>query len=340
MELCKDGRILIVDNSEDSAAFIEETLRKTGYQNISFTIDSRSALQAIVDFRPDLLIIDLYMPPPDGLHILDAIMSNPSRDESMQILCMGAEISQRNKVKAVIHGAAAFLPKPIDSVELLLNVRNLLNGRFLRRTIQRERDERAAVKRTNCEPEIVIARQLLRVFEVLDPHRAENGRRVAEVAAAIAHELDWREDQIEHLRCAAAVFDLGMLAVPEVIRNSREVLSLQERKALKQHAIASRAMFEGLQMARDIAVGHHERWDGGGYPSGARGSNTPIAARIVGIAQTFIALTDDRSYRPAIAEAHALEEIERQAGFAFDPDLVCAFLRSTIAQRIQAPVPV
>lgn len=167
----------------------------------------------------------------------------------------------------------------------------------------------------------------------LDPERAQDGERVARLAAQIGSAMHLDETTLGRLERAARLFDLGMLTLPEGLRKSRAPLTAEERLLMTSHTLATKLMFSGsncpvLEMAKDIGLGHHERWDGSGYPLGTKAAATPLAARIVALAHVYDALVTEKPYRPAMQPEEAVAEVKRQSGYAFDPEVVDAFLRT------------
>ncbi len=166
-----------------------------------------------------------------------------------------------------------------------------------------------------------------------------------QLSVRIGSELNLDEMTLARLGIAARLFDLGMLALPESIRKSRERLAPEEWLEMKRDTLAAKQMLGGthypaVEMASDIALGHHERWDAAGYPFGLKGSETPLVARIVAVAQFYNALLTEKPYRPAMPPQEACREAERQAGYAFDPQVVAAFLQALEHPRSDAQDPI
>ena len=173
---------------------------------------------------------------------------------------------------------------------------------------------------------------LARIQSILDPGRGAQAEEMAELAGAIALEMGMEESEAGQLRAAARLCDFGMLALAEPVRKATGPFSAGERLMMQRHTVLSGEMFAGsrcpsLELARSIALGHHERWDGMGYPYGLKGTEIPQAARIVAVAQAFQAMIAAKPYRAPLPRDEALAEVERQSGFAFDPEVVQALLR-------------
>lgn len=340
----REAKILIVDDNAENVAVIEQMLRKVGYHSIHSTVDSRQAMSLVNSLTPDMLILDLLMPFPDGFSILDQLTLSPTRDKLMAILILTGDATPGTRVKALSMGARDFLTKPVDRVDLLTRTRTLLEWRFAHKEALEEKARRLAAERSgrNADSEFDLMDRLAVIAAALDPERAQSGERVASIAARIGRELRLDEVFLKRLRSAARLFDLGMQTLPEAIRKSRAPLSAEERLLMTRHTLAAQQIFSGnggpvFELAKQIGLGHHERWDGTGYPLGAKGTETPLAARIVAVAHVYDALSTDKPYRSAMRSEEAVAEIKRQAGYAFDPEVVAAFLRTTESTPSAAP---
>jgi len=332
--IIREAKILIVDDNAENIALIEQILRKAGYRSVHSTVDSRQTMAEVEKILPDMLILDLYMPPPDGFTILDQLTLSAQRDKLMAILVLTADAAAAPKVKALSMGARDFLAKPVDRVDLLIRTRALLEWRFAHKLAREEKAKRLAAERTGrgLEADTAVLDRIAVIAACLDPERAECGERVAELAAEIASEMNLDPAFRAQLRSAARLFDLGMLTLPESIRRSRAPLTAEERLEMTRHTLAAQQMFgagasPALEMAKNIGLSHHERWDGAGYPLSSKGAETDLAARIVALAHVYDALVTEKTYRPAMGPEEAVVEVKRQSGYAFDPEVVAAFLR-------------
>lgn len=154
--------------------------------------------------------------------------------------------------------------------------------------------------------------------------------RVAEIAAAIARELGMTKAQQDSIHVAAHLHDIGKIGIPDHILLKPDRLSPAEFAVIKTHSQMGFDILNKVTMLRPIAQivrYHHERWDGGGYPAGLRGTAIPLGARIIALADAYDAMTSERSYRPSIPDAEAIKEVARCRGTQFDPDIADAFIR-------------
>jgi putative two-component system response regulator len=213
-------------------------------------------------------------------------------------------------------------------------VRNLLQTRGLAATVCRQRDEveRRVAQRTE---DLALARvealeRLARTAEFRDDATGEHPGRVGRTAALLARELRLAPDEVERVALAAPLHDVGMIAVPDAILHKPGRISRAEYVEVQRHVLVGDEIRGGsgspvLRTAAMIALSHHERWDGRGYPAGLRGDATPLPARIVAVADVFDALTHRRPYREAWPLEQAVAEIRDQSAGHFDPDIVAAF---------------
>jgi putative nucleotidyltransferase with HDIG domain len=211
----------------------------------------------------------------------------------------------------------------------LLAVPGAVIGRSLRYIRQLETETSSAV------------RALARLIDHRDPSTYHHSERVAEFAMALARELGLDEDLVALIEEASAVHDLGKIGVPDAILLKPGPLMDEEREAIELHTEIGSQILEQFHLFRrgsEIVLHHHERWDGGGYPSGLQGLAIPLGARVVAVADAFDAMTADRPYRMALPVEEALARLRDGAGTQWDPDIVPAFVRVVSDGRVQ-PVP-
>jgi hypothetical protein len=202
-------------------------------------------------------------------------------------------------------------------------------------SISADRAERALALRESQEE---IVHRLARVVELRDSDTGGHVDRMSRYSTLIAGELGWSAEHCRELRLAAALHDVGKVAVPDAILLKPGPLTQEERWIMQRHCQAGFDMLTGsestlLNLAAEIALTHHERYDGAGYPAGLSGAAIPLVGRIVAVADVFDALTSARVYKDAIAIPEAVEIIRGGRGTQFDPDVVDAFLRRLDAVR-------
>jgi putative nucleotidyltransferase with HDIG domain len=246
-----------------------------------------------------------------------------------------ADITPEAKRRALTEGALDFLTKPFDATEVLLRIKNLLQTRLLHLQLREQNevlDEKVRERTADLEAtQVEILERLALAAEYRDDDTGEHTKRVGETTARIAEALDWSQAEVELIRRAAPLHDVGKIAIPDSILLKPGKLTPEEFERMKTHTSLGAQMLSGgefplLQLAEQIALTHHERWDGTGY-IGLREESIPMAGRIVTVADVFDALTSERPYKKAWPVSEAIEEIQRQSGHQFDPRIVEVFLK-------------
>jgi len=328
------ARILIVDDQSSNVMLLEGILQEEDYTAYKGITDSRQALSVYLEYQPDLILLDLQMPYLDGFQVMNQLREHVPSGAFLPILVLTADITPEAKRQALAEGATDFLTKPFDQTEVLLRIRNLLRTRALHLQLQDQnllleqkvRERTAELEETQIE----ILERLALAAEYRDDDTGEHTRRVGQMSAQIAQALGLPEAEVELIRRAAPLHDVGKIAIPDSILLKPAKLTPDEFELMKTHTTLGAKMLSGgqfplLQRAEEIALTHHERWDGTGY-SGLKGESIPMAGRIVTVADVFDALTNERPYKKAWLHTEAIEEIQRQTGRQFDPRVVEAFL--------------
>lgn len=330
-----DARILVIDDNVENVHLVRRFLEWAGYLHIEVIKDSAMAMRTIKEFEPDIILLDLHMPPPNGYDILASLQQDHA-ESFIPVLVFTADGTPEAKTRALEAGASDFLPKPGDASEILLRVRNFLESRRMHLELQRYNLDLEARVRLRTE-ELTMAR--LEAVEVLanaaefrDDDTGRHTRRVGELSASIAQDLGESEEFVEAIRLAAPLHDVGKIAVPDEILRKAGRLTDEEFATMRQHTVIGERIFGESRsplmiMAQSIAKSHHERWDGSGYPSGLSGEDIPLAARIVSVADVYDALTSERPYKRAWSVAESVAEIRAQSGKQFDPRVVDSFLQ-------------
>ncbi|HWI65544.1 MAG TPA: HD domain-containing phosphohydrolase [Symbiobacteriaceae bacterium] len=342
------SRVLILDDQEDNVHLLKRLLTRRGYTNLRCLTDAREFFAAYADFQPDLILLDLHMPYLDGYEILERLASTLAPGTYLPILVLTANITPEAKRRAFSAGAKDFIHKPFDTTEVLLRAGNLLQTRHLHLQLlqQNQNLEQRVQDRTRAlqEAKLEILRHLARAAEFRDDDTGDHQQRVGWLSALLAQRLGLPEDEIERIRLAAPLHDVGKIGIPDAILLKPGRLTDSEFAFMKTHTTVGAAIFADCQYgvlvaAREIALTHHERWDGTGYPYGLAGEAIPLRGRIVAVADIFDALTHSRTYKAAWPMAAAVEEIGRMSGTHLDPTVVSAFMdlvRSGSIASIQA----
>jgi putative two-component system response regulator len=327
------ARILIVDDEITNIQLLRRLLERAGFTRIATTCDPRDARTLYVEFRPDLILLDLHMPNMDGLAVMQEL-NQIAEATYLPVLILTGDVSPEARRDALSRGAKDFLHKPFSPDEVLLRINTLLETRFLYLQIQSQNqmlDAKVRERTRELEAaQIEIIERLAKAAEFRDDNTGQHTERVGQMAALIARQIGLPDAQVSLIRRAAPLHDVGKIGIPDTILLKLGKLSTDEFEVVKTHTtigarILSGSRFPILRLAEEIAFSHHERWDGCGY-AGISRESIPLAGRIVAVADVFDALTQQRPYKEAWPVTEAIAEIDRQRGRHFDPALVDAFL--------------
>jgi len=295
------------------------------------------------EFQPDLILLDLHMPGLDGFGVMETLKPLIPPESYVPVLVLTADITSEAKQRALANGAKDFLAKPFDVTEVLLRIRNLLETRVLYLELQhynRILEQKVRARTQELEKaKIEILERLALAAEYRDDLTGQHTQRVGRAAGLLARALELPADQVELIRRASPLHDVGKIGIPDNILLKPHDLTPDEFEVLKAHTtmgarILSGSRFPLLQLAAEIALAHHERWDGKGYPQGLKGEAIPLAARIVAVVDAFDAMTNDRPYRKALSQPQALEILRRGGGSQWDRRLAETFVSMQAAQRV------
>lgn len=328
------ARILMVDDEEANLELLRRILEPAGYENLEATTRPEEVVDLCREKEPDLILLDIMMPGIDGYGILDRLSEELPEDTYLPVLVLTSDHTQDAKRRALAGGARDFLNKPLSPAEVRLRVRNLLETRFLHLELQehnRTLEDRVLERTAELErARLEILERLARAAEYRDDNTGEHTRRVGESAAAIARALGLERNDVNLIRRAAPLHDVGKIGIPDEILLSPRRLTDDEFEVMKNHTRIGADLLGSsesslLQFAEQIALTHHEWWDGSGYPEGLDGEDIPLTGRIVAVADTFDALTHSRPYKEAWSVEEAWDELEDFAGRQFDPRVIEAF---------------
>lgn len=326
-------RILIIDDSRSSLALLASVVGALPDVEIATRANPLEGLALCATEQFDLVLVDHIMPQMDGVEVTRRLRAQPSY-RLVPIVMVTSDSDQSLRSDAIGAGATDFINKPFDRTELLARARNLLALRGAQieladRANWLAREVESATRHLVEREEEVIWR-LARAIEYRDGDTGEHVSRVATISRLVAEAMGLSEDRCRTIYLAAPLHDIGKIAIPDAILGKPGKLTPDEIIQMRRHVtIGAEILEEGssdlIRVARLIARGHHEKWDGTGYPEGLAGYDIPIEARIVAIADVFDALCSVRPYKPAWPLDRARAEIVRLAGSHFDPACVEAF---------------
>lgn len=328
--------VLIVDDTEINLILFAALVKKLGSCVSHVFSHPRAGLAWAQENSMDLVIVDYMMPELDGLEFIRLLREMPGQ-AATPVLMITANDQKAIRYRALDSGANDFLTKPVDKIEFLARAKNMLNLSEVRRNL----DDRAAwlaqeVRKATAEivereRETVI--RLSKAAEFRDPETGGHILRMAHYSKLIAAGLGLSADDQELLLEAAPMHDIGKVGIADKILLKPGRLDPEEFEVMKQHATLGYELLKGsasrvLQAGAEIARGHHEKFDGSGYPAGIKGAAIPIFSRIVAVADVFDALTSERPYKKAWSLQAAADFLVAGSGSHFDPDCVQAFLNA------------
>jgi putative two-component system response regulator len=324
-------RVLIVDDEPTIVHLIARWLTAEGLLCMSAT-DSATALALLEQQTFDLLISDICLPGTSGMRILETALR---RDPHLAVIMITALTDRDTAMEAVRLGAYGYIIKPFECDELLIAMANALERRRLL-AVSREYElalEQKVQARTAKiqQREAEITLHLIAAAEYRDDETGTHLRRIGQYTAILARALGWADDAVITLQLAAPMHDIGKIGIPDHILQKPGKLATEEFEIMKTHtkigaAILGDTEISVLRMGQEVAMMHHERWDGSGYPDGLRGHEIKESARIVALVDVYDALMTDRIYRPAFPEAEALELLKACSATHFDPDIWTCFM--------------
>jgi putative two-component system response regulator len=335
-------KILIVDDEPVNVMILEQMLQESGYQNVCGLTDPTEALAIYEAYAPDLIVLDLRMPVIDGFQVMQHIRARTREGIYLPILVVTADVVQESRRHALTAGATDFLTKPFDEVEVLLRIENLLRTRWQYLLLEDENvvlDHKVHERTQDLETsnqkleqaQTEIMQRLAVAAEYRDDDTGQHTRRVGKIAYLLARQLGLSPSRCDIIGSAAPLHDVGKIGIPDAILLKPGRLTAEEFATMRGHAaIGSAILSDGhsplVKLAEVIALTHHERWNGSGYPNGLSGEAIPIEGQITGIVDVFDALTHDRPYKKAWSVKETLNEITQLRSIHFSPNLTDAFM--------------
>ena len=330
-------RIMIVDDEEPIRRLLGSILKMNG-DTCTLAADAKEARTFLKDQRFDLILCDVTMPGESGIDFIRYVLSKYPETAAIMVTA----VDDPDVAEAALEfGAYGYIIKPFESNEVMINVSNALRRRKLEieNRSHRENLEKLVLERTDKLKKTMndlrkaidgIIEAMGLTVEIRDPYTAGHQRRVAEIAHSIAIEMGLSNQQIQGIRMAGVIHDIGKMAVPAEILSKPGKITEHEFGIIKTHPEVGYNILKKIDFPWPIAqivYQHHERIDGSGYPQGLEGKDILLEARIMAVADVVEAMASHRPYRPALGIDSALEEIEKNTNEIYDPEVVDACLR-------------
>jgi len=329
-------KILIVDDEAKNRALLAAYLNAEGHKHQE-AVNGMQAIEMAKNYQPDLILMDIMMPVMDGFKATKRI-KDASETRHIPIIMLTALEDRESKIKGLEAGAEEYLTKPVDRMDLKIRMRNLLRMKEFSDVLANHNKvlERQVQKRTQALKDSFIETiyTLMRAAEYRDDETGAHVKRISFYARRLAETLGMSEAFRETIFYASPMHDIGKLGIPDNILLKPGGFKSGEWEIMKTHTTIGAGILENqhspyLMMGRDIALSHHERWDGGGYPQGIKGDAIPLPARVMQICDVYDALRSARPYKPAFNHAKTMQIITHGDGRTepshFDPDVLAAF---------------
>ena len=334
----KKPLILVVDDEDSNRRVLQMLLAGEGYRTVAAN-DGPQALASAAAEPPDLVLLDVMMPGMDGFEVAARFKADP-RTKSAPIVMVTALEDRESRLRGLKAGAEDFLSKPIDRAELTVRVKNLLKlkeyGDFLaehnrileEKVVERTRQLTASYRETIAT--------MTSAATYKDEETGAHVARISFYTVEIAQELGLDAEFRDTIHYASPMHDVGKIAIPDAILGKPGNFEPNEWEIMKTHAALGAKLLAGgkspyLTMGAQIAGGHHERWDGSGYPEGLWYEATPLSARIMNICDQYDALRSKRPYKSAFTHENTVKIITvgdgRTMPWHFDPAVLAAFTR-------------
>ena len=330
---CQNARILIVDDQMTNLMLLESILQNAGYKNIHTTQDPTQVVNLYKELSPDLICLDIRMPQLNGFQVMGQLKII-QKEGFLPILVLTSEEDRETRLRALESGAKDFLNKPFDKIEVLMRIRNLLEASLLNKAVSQQKDilEETVRIRTQelQETQLDVVHRLARAAEYRDNETGAHIVRMSHFAVILGRACGMSEQECDVLFHATPMHDVGKLGIPDRILLKPGKLDPEEFETMKQHTVIGAQLLANsqspvLRMGEFIALTHHEKWDGSGYPNRLSGEDIPLPGRICALADVFDALSSKRCYKDAWPLEKTLAEIRSSSGKHFDPRLVEIF---------------
>ena len=331
--------ILIADDEDRNRRLMEALLLPMGYEVLK-AVNGKDAIEKAKETSPDVILMDVMMPVMDGFEAVN-ILKQDEETRIIPVVMVTALREVSDRVKALEAGADDFLSKPIDKTELRTRVQTLVKVKAYNdhlRNYQKQLEAEVALKTIQLQKtldalqiaSLDFIRRLSRAAEYKDEDTGAHIERMSRYSEVVAQKMGLDGKTIERILYAAPMHDVGKIGISDKILLKPGKLDPDEWEIMKQHTTIGARILSGsragiVRLAEVIALTHHERWDGSGYPRGLKGARIPLVGRITAIADVFDALTTRRPYKKPFSVEKSFAIIQESKGSHFDPDVVNAF---------------
>ncbi|MDH5718578.1 MAG: response regulator [Spirochaetia bacterium] len=325
--------VLIVDDVSSNIQLLGNFLRRANY-NLAVASNGKEALEIVKKKTPDLILLDVMMPELDGYETIK-ILKSKDETKNIPVIFLTAKDDTEDIVAAFELGAVDYITKPFQAKELLSRVKTQIELKSLQNNLEDQVKNRTEeLKKAHeqlVESHIEVINRLAIAAEFRDKETGNHLKRMSYYSMELGMAYGLKNEDTGNIFVASAMHDVGKIGIPDNILLKKANLTEEEREIMKEHTNIGAKILSGshsklLKMASEIALTHHEKFDGSGYPRGIAGSKIPVTGRIVAIADVFDALTTERPYKEPWSVDRAVSFLEEEKRKHFDPDLVNIFL--------------
>jgi len=331
---CQQARVLIVDDQPANVLLLEKMLASNGYKHLRSTQDSREVLDLYKEFKPDLVLLDIRMPHLDGFQVIEQLKAHDPA-AYVPVIVLTAQSDRETRLRALEAGAKDFVGKPFDRNEVLTRIRNLLEIRVLHREVMENNRILEAKVRERTEElwntQLEIVRRLGTAAEYRDNETGAHITRISNLVYMLGKAAGCDPTTCDLMMHASPMHDVGKIGIPDNVLLKPGKLEPNEWEIMRSHVLLGAQILGGhpsplLHYAHEIALTHHERWDGSGYCLGLKGDAIPLAGRIVAVCDVFDALLSERPYKKPWTLTQTVDELKKGKERHFDPRLIDTFL--------------
>lgn len=311
--------ILVVDDNKTNLQLVKQVLSKK--YSVIPVLSGKLALQYLSKKKPDLILLDLLMPDMDGREFMKAMKKMPN-GANVPVIILTSDTGKETEVECLQLGAADFIGKPFVPEVMISRIDKTIELDMLRNRLEQKLEENSR------QMERVTLSSMATLSNLIDAREEctrDHSNSVSKYSIEVADHLGWSEEQKQNLHYVALLHDIGKVVVPDYILNKPEPLTEDEYELIKSHTKVGAELLKDIKLIQDAGIGaqyHHERYDGTGYPEGLKGEEIPIIARILGVADAYVAMGSDRIYRTRLTNDKIVEELLKGRGTQFDPELV------------------
>lgn len=328
--------ILIVDDDRWNLITAQKLLVEE-YKVVGVN-SGKQAFKYLEKYTPDLILLDIFMPEIGGFEVMK-ILQEHEQWCKIPVIFLTADKKTESEAEGFEMGAHDFITKPFDPRIMLNRIRRTIELEGYRQNLQQRLDEKTR------EVELVMIQAITTVANTIDAkddYTKGHSIRVAHYSEALARKLGWSEEEVQNIHYIALLHDIGKIGVPDSVLNKPFKLTNIEFELIKNHTIMGAEILKDIKMFKDVNIGaryHHERYDGKGYPNGLKGEEIPLVARIIGIVDSYDAMTSNRVYRKRLQDEVVKAELLKGRGTQFDPELIDKFMELLEEGNLQENIP-